>query len=365
MRSFFDVKTISKSNYKNYMKTKTILFTFFLVALHTLQAQQNLVVTIDDRMEALSIFYTLATADTLDVKPTPSTYYKDVKTYFEPYKNHASLNWYRNLESWDGYDMASMGLFLSDTYPFTVKIKPEVKYIKSTSNDVFLQHFNTFYKECNVKKFIKEHQKQYQSVCKTVNDSVQSSGILKEINNFYGQSTDGKFIIYLDLLNNLGNNAIPSVDPLFKGKRMFRLAYLNDTAKNLTDNSPVQFTPYLNVVVHEISHLFLGSFIQKYDTELFAIRSLFLTTTKGETLKESEWKNESEELLVRVSTAKILAQKFGKEAGLKEIENQASHFKLAIPLYYFMETYSTNRNSFKTIRDFYPELLGFLQKNKL
>lgn len=73
------------------MKTKPILFTFFIVLFHTLQAQNNLAVKIDDRMEALSIFYTLATADTLDVKPAPSIYYKDVKTYFEPYKNHASL----------------------------------------------------------------------------------------------------------------------------------------------------------------------------------------------------------------------------------------------------------------------------------
>lgn len=347
------------------MKTKSILFIFFIVCFHTLQAQNNLAVKIDDRMEALSIFYTLATADTLDVKPTPSTYYKDVKTYFEPYKNHASLNWYRNLENWDGYDMASLGLFLSDKYPFTVKIKPETNYIRSTGIEEFLLHFNAFYQECHVKKFILDHKKQYQSICKTANDFVQSSGILKEINRFYGQTKKGKFVIYIDVLNNLGNNAIPSDDKQFEGNRMFRLAYLNDTAKNLTDESPVQFTPYLNVVIHEISHLFLERFVKEYHNDLFEIRNLFLTTAKGEKLKESAWENEADELIVRVCTAKIIAQKSGEEAGLKEIENQAKHFKQALPLYHFFDAYSSDRKQYKTIQAFYPELLNFLQKSVL
>lgn len=343
------------------MKLKFILFGILIIIYNTTKAQENLNVKVDHRMEALSIFYTLATVDTMDIKPTPSTYYKDFKTYFESYKNHKSLNWYRNLESWDGYDIASLGLFLSENYPFEIKIKPEVNYIKSSSKDTFLFHFNEFYKDCKVRKFTANHKKLYKSVCKTAKDSVEDSGILKEIQEFYGKSTDGKFVIYVDLLNNMGNNAIPSNNIKFNGNRMFRLAYLNDESKNLTVESPVFFTPYLNVVTHEISHLFVQDFLKDNKKDLSEIKNLFLTTSKGEKLNESEWENELDELIVRVCTAKILEHKFGKEKGQEEIDNQSRRYKLAKPLYVFFENYTLNRNEYKSIFDFYPKIMEYLK----
>ncbi|WP_417357555.1 DUF4932 domain-containing protein [Flavobacterium sp.] len=340
-------------------------FRFYLLLLPTLLwAQDNLDIKVDPRMEALSIFYTLATADTLDIKPTPSTYYRDVKLYFEPYKNHESLNWYRNLDAWDGYDMASLGLFLSVQYPFTITIEPEVKYIRSSPPETFLYHFNKFYKDTDMYSFINKHKKLYQSVCQSTEDIVTTSGILNNIQSYYGTTVESKFVIYLDLLNNLGSNAISSNDPHFIKERMFRLAYLNDESKNLTDESPVLFTPYINVVTHEISHLFLKEFIPKYRQRLYKIRHLFLTTSSGEVLNESVWENELDELLVRVCTAHILAQKFGNEKGIEEINNQAKHFKLAKPLYDFFNSYLSNRTSFKEIDTFYPEIVQFLENYK-
>ncbi|MDN3618770.1 DUF4932 domain-containing protein [Polaribacter undariae] len=343
------------------MKLKFIIFGILVIIYNSTKAQENLSVKVDQRMEALSIFYTLATVDTMDIKPTPSIYYKDFKTHFEPYKNHKSLNWYRNLESWDGYDIASLGLFLSENYPFEIKIKPEVNYIRSSDKDTFLFHFNEFYKDCKVKEFIEKHKKLYKSVCKTAKDSVKDSGILKEIQEFYRKPTASKFIIYVDLLNNMGNNAIPSNNIKFNGNRMFRLAYLNDVSKNLIDESPVFFTPYLNVVTHEISHLFVQDFLKDNKKDLSEIKNIFLTTSKGEKLNESEWENELDELIVRVCTAKILEQKFGKEKGLEEIENQSRRYKLAKPLYAFFENYSLNRNKYKSITDFYSKIMEYLK----
>ncbi len=344
-----------------FMKLRFILFIVLLPVFYISQAQENLDVKIDYRMEALSIFYTLATVDTLDVKPTPSNYYKDFKTYFEPYKNHKSLNWYRNLESWDGFDVASLGLFLSNKYPFEIRIKPEINYIRSSNKDSFLYNFNKFYKDCKVKKFIEKHHKLYESVAKNTKDFVNKSGIVKEIQTFYGKSTDGKIVIYLDLLNNMGNNAIPSSSIDFSGDRMFRLAYLNDSSKNLTDNSPVIFEPYVNVIIHELSHLYVRDFLENYANDLSEIKNLFLTTSNGKRLDETEWKNELDELIVRVCTAKILEQRYGKEKGLKEIENQSLHYKLAKPLYNLFENYTSNRSEYKSITNFYPKIIDYLK----
>lgn len=338
------------------MKFNIFLFTvlFFL----KVNAQSNLKIKIDDRMEALSIFYTLATVDTLDTKPTPSIYYNDVKKYFEPYKNHPSLDWYRNLDTWDKYDMCSMGLFLTDSYPFSVQSTPEITYIKSSPITTFLQYFNKFYKECKVATFLKKHHKEYCKICNSAKQVVTNYSIFKEIHNFYGKSTTGDFVIYIDLLNNHGNNAIPNKTSI---NRCFRLAYLNDVSKNLTDNSDVNFIPYENIIIHEISHLFLNDFLKNYESMLHSHKSTFLTTTKGEKIEEKEWLNELDELIVRVCTAKIIEQKYGKEMANKEIENQSKRFLHARPVFDYFEKYTNSRNQYKSINDFYNDLANYLK----
>lgn len=334
------------------------IFLFTILFFFKINAQNNLKIKIDDRMEALSIFYTLAMVDTLEKKPTPSLYFKDVKKYFETYKNHPSLNWYRNLDSWDGYDMSSMGLFLTKSYPFSVQSTPEITYIKSSPITTFLFHFNRFYKECKVATFIKKHHKEYSNICNTAMQAVTNFNIFKEINKFYGKTSSGDFIIYIDLLNNHGNNAIPNNTSI---NRSFRLAYLNDVSKNLTDNSDVNFIPYENIIIHEISHLFLNDFLKNYESMLHSHKSTFLTTTKGEKIEEKEWLNELDELIVRVCTAKIIEQKYGKEMANKEIENQSKRFLHARPVFDYFEKYTNSRNQYKSINDFYNDLANYLK----
>jgi hypothetical protein len=79
-------------------------------------------------------------------------------------------------------------------------------------------------------------------------------------------------------------------------------------------------------------------------------------------LPDSEWKNELDELIVRVCVAKVLEKRNGKDAGLAEISNQAKHYKLAQPLYDFFNQYVMHRDHYETLEQFYPELIAFLEK---
>jgi len=312
----------------------------------------------DPRIEALSIFYTLATADTLDTKPTPSTYYRDVKAYFKKYNDHPSLNWYRKLKNWDGPDMASLGLFLSEEHPFKLLSKPEVNYVRNAPLDTFLFRFNNFYKDCQVSNFIKKHRLEYNRINKKGELYIQKSKILNNVDSFYRTKRIGEYVIYTDILCNHGSNAISSNEKEFAGKIMAKAGYIEDKTKKLTNDSSVNFEPALNVVAHECSHIYLKNFINNYHDRLFKIKDNFLTTAKGKKLPDEQWKNEVDELLVRTCVAKILAQKFGKESGEAEISNQAKHFKWANDLYLFMDNYTSR---YKSIEDFYPELISFLE----
>jgi hypothetical protein len=325
-------------------------------------AQPLFKVKIDPRFEAISLFYTLSTVDTLNIKPTPSTYYRDVKNHFASCRLNASLEWYRKLDKWDNFDVASFGIYLSEKYPFKVTRKIETNYIRSAPVDTFLHHLNQFYKDCGVNAFLVSHQREYDRIVAQAQDTIAKSKILEDVIAFFGQPQSGEFVIYLDLLNNLGSNALSLTGLDFQAKRLYRLAYHSDSTANLTNRDPVVFNPYLNVVAHECSHSFVNDFIPRYEQRLHNIRNLFLTTTKGTVLPESEWKNELDELIVRVCVAKVLENRDGKDAGLAEISNQARHFRLAQALYGFFDQYVLHRDRYKTLEQFYPELIAYLEK---
>jgi hypothetical protein len=345
-----------------------MLKTFFTILFLTLCiqsfAQENITVKIDERIEAVTIFYTLATRDTLDRKPTPSTYYNDFNNYFEKYKNHQSLNWYRNLKTWDGYDLSIIGLFLSNEYPFKLEIPYTGTQLRSSTMVKFLEKFNEFYNDCEVETFVKTHRKEYAKISAFAKKSIIENNILSDVKNFYNKPSNGEVLIFADILNNLGNNAIEINDREYKGKKIFKLAYLQDENLTQTDETEVKFIPLSNVIIHEISHLYVNDFIPKFKERLASRKNLFLTTAKNEVLKEKEWENELDELIVRVCVSKILGERFGIEREVKEVENQSKHYKHFKELNIFFNQYVQHRKKYKNITEFYPEIVNFIENLK-
>lgn len=339
---------------------KKLLFLFLMIHVFSF-GQKKVNVKIDPRIEAISIFYTLATRDTLDKKPTPSVYCRQFDQYFEKYRQHSSLNWYRNLDIWDGYDLSSIGLYLSDKYPFRLKIPYTGSQLRSCDIKTFLEKFNDFYKDCKVDDFIKAHKAEYLSITEFAHGKINESGILNDVDHFFNKPSRGEIVIFIDILNNLGNNAITIDDKSFRGKKLFKLAYLKDDDRVQTNDTEVQFIPLPNVVIHEISHLYVSDFIPLYRERLTKKRNIFLVTSKGEKLKEKDWENEADELIVRICVSKILGEKYGPEAELKEVENQSKHFKYFKELNLFFNKYTQHKNKYGSISQFYPEIVNYLE----
>lgn len=344
--------------------SRTFFIILFFTIFNQLFAQKSVRVKIDNRIEAISIFYTLATQDTLERKPTPSKYLYDFNNYFENYKNHKSLNWYRNLNNWDGFDLSTIGLFLNNEYPYKLEIPYAGTQLKSSDMTTFLTNFNEFYKDCAVENFIKTHKREYSKITTFAKESIIKSDVLNDVKKFYNKPSNGEIIIFADILNNLGNNAIEINDKKFTGKKIFKLAYLQDENIIQTNKTKVKFIPLSNVVMHELSHLFVNDFIPKYEERLRIKKDLFLITSKDEVLNEKEWKNELDELIVRVCVSKILGKKFGAERELKEVENQSKHYKYFKELNKFFNNYTENRDKYKNIIEFYPQILKFIENLK-
>ncbi|WP_298137764.1 DUF4932 domain-containing protein [Flavobacterium sp.] len=341
------------------MKNLFLVLSIFLSTLSFAQVE----VKVDNRIEAVSIFYAMAIGrDSLDVKPTPSIYLKDFDTYFKPYKNHKSLNWYRNLDQWDAPNVSTIGLYLTETYPFKLKIPYQGDYIKSSKIEDFIIHLNSFYKDCNVSKFIKKHQKLYKKTSLSALDTIIKSDVLKETQKFFKSETNDKFIIYIDLLNNHTSNSIEIKE--YKNCRQFKLAYLSSENPNSTNEESIKFVPAFNVVIHECSHLYVSDFISANYDRLFKIKNKFLTKPNGKNLSENKWQDELDEMLVRVCVAKILGNKYGSESEQSEIENQSRgylHFK---GLRQFITEKIEKNPNYNSFKDFYPDLVLFLENLK-
>jgi hypothetical protein len=335
------------------------LFLILIILLNNLSFAQ-VEVKIDNRIEAISIFYAMAIGrDSLDIKPTPSIYLNDFDRYFEKNKNHKSLNWYRNLDKWDAPNVSTIGLYLTEKYPFKLKIPFDGSHLKSSKIEDFITNFNLFYKDCNVSKFINEHQKLYKKTSRFALDTIIKSFVLDETKLFFKEKTNSKFVIYLDLLNNHTSNAIEIKE--YKNCRQFKLAFLSDKNPSLSNVNTINFVPAFNVVIHECSHLYVSDFISKNYDRLYKIKNKFLTKPNGEILPENRWQDELDELLVRVCVAKILGKKHGFESELSEIENQSkgySHFK---DLYQFISKKTEENPNYKSIKDFYPDIVLFLE----
>lgn len=184
---------------------------------------------------------------------------------------------------------------------------------------------------------------------------------LNVVEKFYNKPSTGEILIFANILNNIGNNAIEIKDPKYENKKIFKVAYLNDKKGFQTIETIVKLIPLSNVVTHEISHLFFNDFIPKNRERLSIKKKLFLTTAKNEILNDSEWENEREELLVRVCVSKILLEKFGTEIESKEIENQSKRYKYFKDLNIFFNIYTKNRTKYKSITEFYLEILHFIE----
>lgn len=341
------------------MKNLFLVLSIFLSNLSFAQVE----VKVDNRIEAVSIFYAMAIGrDSLDIKPTPSIYLKEFDEYFKPYKNHKSLNWYRNLEKWDAADVSTIGLYLTEAYPFKLKIPYEGHYLQSSKIEDFINHLNSFYKDCNVSKFIKKHQKLYKETALFALDTINKSDVLKETKKFFKTETNDKFIIYIDLLNNHTSNSIEIKE--YKNCRQFKLAYLSSENPNSANEESIKFVPAFNVVTHECSHLFVSDFISSNYNRLHKIKNKFLTKPNGKVLSENRWQDELEEMLVRVCVAKILGKKYGIEREQHEIENQSKgylHFK---DIHKFITGKIEQNPSYNSFKDFYPELVLFLENLK-
>jgi hypothetical protein len=322
----------------------------------------TLAAKIDNRLEAISIFYILSITDTVDVKPVPSIYYRDVKRYFREFENHPAIRWYRNLDRWDGYSVASYGTFLSCHVPFRLRYPAENDYIRSSAPDRFLDSVNSFCRDFRYESFYRAHQPFYKKVTQAIKDSVEQSHIIEDTWRFFGSNDLRSLTVYIDLLNNHGNNAIVSQNPVFKDQCRIQLAYLDIDSLQRTDASEIHFTVHENIVAHEASHVYLKGFMETYKSQLDSLKEIFLETPDLKKLKEEEWENEMDELLVRVCVAHILGVKYGEAAGEKEINVQSSNYKLARPLHEFVKDFLSHRDRYPTFRQYYPKLIEFLRQ---
>lgn len=56
-----------------------------------------------------------------------------------------------------------------------------------------------------------------------------------------------------------------------------------------------------------------------------------------------------------------MGEKYGPATEMKEVQNQSIHFKYFKELNSFFNNYTQHKSKYKSILDFYPELINYLE----
>ncbi|WP_306350071.1 DUF4932 domain-containing protein [Flavobacterium sp. '19STA2R22 D10 B1'] len=258
-------------------------FTTSLSAKERIQnpSKNEIIFKVDERTEFFRTIYNLAVDDVIDdkLKPCETEYYKSVKAYFNPYKNHPLMAYILNNDN-IGVDFSVVGLMYKnfETFEFDSYYLDELKGMGISEQEIkeMKPLLLDFYKKSNFRKFFKSHQNYYLKAVENLKIEAEKEQLFESIEQFYQSQKEGlKFIIFVELTNNANNRALSFYEHNNPKTRALILTNL------CTDiNSPTETNKFLTlegkrrILYHEISHIFTNELLNKYIGNISDYKSL-------------------------------------------------------------------------------------------
>lgn len=325
----------------------------------------NLTLTIDPRMELLSVIQLLS-----DYNQTYSLltqfdfkYKESVIERFEKYKEHSAVIMFNKM-SMEGYSYhvppATM-LYFPEAINDIKQVPVELTE-RSMGEDVLNEFYNeliNFAEETNFIEFYNSQEKFYSDILKQCEESIKGEDYIGDIEGYYGENANGYNIILTSLFHSGGfghqvineNNTydIYSIQgptgvkndiPIFGDRETFR---------------------YL--VWHEFSHSFVNPITTDSIEEANKSQELIIPIQDIMSRKAyPSWESCLNEHIIRAVTARLTKLKLGDEAYQNALNNEiAEGFIYTETIAKQLLIYENNRDTYETFERFYPEILKALE----
>lgn len=322
---------------------------------------------IDKRIELLSIVFRLA-GNMEYSSDIYSSYTQDIYSHFNKYKEHPVISMASKLRIENGvsFDAVMKMAYHIDQPP---SLTPRVQFSENvpekrwgTENAVeFLEQLRDFYNVSDFEGFYHQHMEMYEIARKRFS-SVYNAVHIEWFNEYYGAEPGGIYLVII-CLGNGGSSYGGKV--IFPGDREEAYSILGTWKIDSTDLPIYTVDDYLQILVHEFNHSYANPLIDKYEQQLEPSGRIIFDPVKDNMNRQAygEWKIMMYESLVRASVIRYLLKHDSYDAAKKQlIVDTGRGFYWMKDLVNFLSEYEKNREQYKTMDSFMPELVQFFNK---
>lgn len=320
---------------------------------------------VDKRIELLSIVFRLAESEEYSSERF-SKYTDQIKAHFEPYKNHALIQFIKDKlrPRGVGFDaVMAMAIHITDPpqmeaiIPFSNKI-PETRWGKKQAT-AFLKLLNDFYTDADCESFFKAQADLYRIASKRFTH-VYKALDLAWYREFYGTQPKGEFRI-INGLGNGGGNYGPKI--ILEDGQEIIYAIMGTWRVDSLGLPNYKIENYFPVLLHEFNHSFVNHLVEA-EQSLFKNSGKIIYEPLAKTMRRqayTTWKVMIQEAIVRAAVVQYLKEHYpGGKIAQNEINTQVNRgFIWTKELVDKLGAYANKREQYPNLESFIPELAKF------
>jgi len=323
----------------------------------------SLQVTVDARVELLSIVFRLAGSPEYNHVASKSPYAREVEKHFG---NHAAIEMARRLRRERGisYD-AVMSLAVHCTkdmaYPFDGRVERLDHRWRMEDVRRFLLLVRHFREVSKFDEFFAAHERLYDAAVEAHRDIAREEAHLDWFDGFFGKKPEAEYVVILGMLNGPMNYGVGVRAP--DGKET--LAPVIGMYRFDDEGVPRPTPRFVPLLIHEICHSYVNPIVDRHAAALEPFAKP-LYRVKAPLMRKqayTNWKIMMYESVVRACVLEHLRQNGGNTAQ-QALDDYRIGFTWSRELAVLLRKYQDERERFRTFDDFMPLVAAFFDRER-
>lgn len=350
---------------------KKIILSTIILAIAAITATAQIKVEVCETVELMSILARTAGYPEYSMD-LAGQYTKDTEVWFAPYKQHTAVVLAQELRNkyGIGYErMMNMAVHLNIEKGKLTLIGNRAELNngvydgwKNVDVDDFVDKLNLFYKDTRFHKFFEQHRAFYDEGVKHFENEMMPKSHQDWFASFYGGEAPGQFHVVINFTYGGHSNGVNRQLP----DQPFEVFAIMGYQLNPTTAQPQWFP---DVLIHEFNHSFVNPLLDNTANaaliEKVGQRLYMWSQPEMNNQAYNDWRIVINESIVRAAVFIYMKDNglIGKQT-LNDMFNETwrNGFRWTPELVNSLRTYANNRDKYKTLNDYYPEIVKCLDQ---
>lgn len=325
-------------------------------------------VAVDPRVELVSIIFRLAGNMEYNKGRVPG-YVRDVEEHFGPHKDHAAVNYARELRQKHSISYnAPMGLavYLTDTLTFGERapLSPlpaelDDRWTTETARE-FIAQARKFSEDTRFNAFFEQHRPLYQASERGLQEVLNKHARLEWFDSFFGPRESAEFKAVLSLLAGGGNYGASLKLP---GGREELYSILG-VWRSDKEGNPVFPPDMASTLVHELGHSYTNPVVERFESRLSEPGQKIYAHVADQMKEQAygNWSTMMFESVLRACELRYELAMGGPEAVKKKVVYENSRgFYWVGELGELLARYEEQPRKYKDFAEFFPQVVAFFK----